>query len=148
MLCRTPGSRTTTKTKGWLFSALGAWVAAVKTRATVSSSTSSARNERVARCVCTTSKKSATPGDGIERPGLRRRLGAAARWLWCCRGLPGLDWAVPMRPATLATHQPGWSLSARGAVDRNKTVGDRRQTVAESATAQEDVFREIIGEST
>ncbi len=67
MVARSAGSRTTTKTKGWLFSALGAWVAAVRTRATVSSSTSSGRKVRAARCVCTTSKKSGTAADGIER---------------------------------------------------------------------------------
>ena len=58
MAARAAGSRTTTNTKGWLFSALGAWVAAVRMRATVASSTSSGRKVRAARCVCTTSKKS------------------------------------------------------------------------------------------
>ena len=73
------GSRTTTKTKGWLFSALGAWVAAVRMRATVSSSTSSGRKERAARCVWTTSKKSGTGAEAVasvlpdDRCGIRPR---------------------------------------------------------------------------
>ncbi len=71
---RSVGSRTTTKTKGWLFSALGAWVAAVRMRATVSSSTSSGRKERAARCVWTTSKKSGI-GVGPDRRAGRSRKG-------------------------------------------------------------------------
>ena len=89
MAARSPASRTTTKTNGWLFSALGAWVAAVRIRATVASSTSSGRKERAARWVSTTSKKSGMPQSPPEpsRPDQRQtdrraRCRAAGRGWW------------------------------------------------------------------
>jgi acyl dehydratase len=47
-----------------------------------------------------------------------------------------------------ALHRPGKAGARRDDVDRNRAEGDRRQTVAESATSQEDVFKEIIGQPT
>ena len=57
MAARRSGSRTTTKTQGCLFSALGAKVAACRTRSTRSSSSGSGRKARQARWRRTTSKK-------------------------------------------------------------------------------------------
>src|SRR3954454_3950715 len=63
MRVRVAPSFTTTNTQGWLFSALGAKVAASRTVARMSSSTSSVAKFRHARWPCTTSKNS-----GIDAP--------------------------------------------------------------------------------
>src|SRR5271157_5707113 len=119
-------------TKGWLFSALGAWVAAVRMRATVSSSTSSGRNDRAARWVCTTSKKSGMGPDGIEQgPGPPRET----------------DWAASGRPATFGAapaegRRPPWHTWS--GFERRRG----RQTVAEGAATHEDVLKSVIGQPT
>ena len=58
MVALVAGSRTTMKTKGWAFSALGAWVAALRICSMTASGTGSGRKDRAARWLCTTSKKS------------------------------------------------------------------------------------------
>ena len=142
------GSRTTTKTKGWLFSALGAWVAAVRIRATVSSSTSSGRNDRAARWVCTTSKKSGTGQSGplAAIRYLARRPMVPSRWTWCPAPPAGLGGAEATRYL--------WRCIGPGPVPAMTTwsgttaEGDRRQTVADGAASQEDVLKGIIGQPT
>ena len=57
---RTFASRTTTKTHGWVFSALGACVAASSMRSMSSSGTGSSVKSRHARWLSATSKKSVT----------------------------------------------------------------------------------------
>ena len=81
MDARRAGSRTTMNTKGWLFSALGAWVAAVRIRVTVSSSTSSG---------------SEGPGRPLGVHHLEE-VGHGGRWYRVPGGRRGgaPDWALP-----------------------------------------------------
>ena len=134
MAARTSASRTTTNTKGWLFSALGAWVAAVRIRATVSSSTSSGRNERAARWVCTTSKKSGMAADGTDRSGWAAHGARIGRR----RGGPATFGAAP----------------ARAGARHDDLVGVRRRTGRGGTPwqttphQQEDVLKSFIGQPT
>src|ERR1700722_7244000 len=140
MAARNVASRTTTKTKGWLFSALGAWVAAVRIRATVVSSTSSGRNDRAARWLCTTAKKSGGFSGGVTTAdGTDPMARAAPR---------GADWAPPKRPRYLGRCiGPGSVPAIRhgGGIDGG---GGQEAEVAAGAGTQEDLLKGISGERT
>src|SRR3954452_12424663 len=77
MRVRVASSLTTTNAQGWLFSALGAKVAASRTVARMSSSMSSVAKFRHARWLCTTSKKSGI--DALERVDVEDAQGLVVR---------------------------------------------------------------------
>ena len=116
MAARSAASRTTTKTKGWLFSALGAWVAAVRIRG----------DGGVVDVV------------GEEGPGGPlgvhhvEEVGHSGRWYRAGPAPARADWAPPRRPRYLG-RCPGPGPVPAGTEWRGSTAegegGRRWQTV-------------------
>ena len=133
MAARTAASRTTTKTKGWLFSALGAWVAAVRTRATV-----------VVVDVVGQERAGGPLGvHHLEEVGHGEPM-VPSRDVRCARA-GCADWAPPRHPLP-------WALLGRASACRDGgphwAEGDRRLTVADDAASIEEVLKGIIGQPT